>query len=121
MVSAVPLQEEATPSVPAPGRVPGAASGDVPPMQIPPTTALLHALSSLPTGGAARAPKAAPATPAPRPTGALVAVEKALTTRGLAPAARVRTAESQAPVPAQAGAAPPPRNLPRGSLVNIVV
>ena len=103
-------------------------------MQIPPTTALLNALSV--TGAQRAAPAPAPgAAPAARPaapTGALAAAHKALAARGLAPTGAVspgaptaagtirpRMAEAQGKVAVPS--TPPSPNLPRGSIVDIVV
>jgi hypothetical protein len=85
-------------------------------MQISPTSALLHALSSLPTqaGAVPQGPAATtgPATPTQPP--ALAAAAKAL-------AAREVSAQAQIPAPPPPAEGASPRNLPRGSVVNIVV
>ena len=83
-------------------------------MQISPSSALLHALSSLPAQAAAGITPPAK-LPAPPPPPALAAAAKALATRDVA-------AQAGAPAPALSpvdDAAP--RNLPRGSVVNILV
>jgi hypothetical protein len=84
-------------------------------MQISPSAALLNVLSSLPAqaGATGVTQPAKPPTPAQPP--ALVAAAKALAGRGVA-------AQSAAPVPTL----PPvdgnaPRNLPRGSVVNLLI
>lgn len=82
-------------------------------MQISPSAALLHALSSLPAQAAAAGITPPAKLPAPPP--ALAAAAKALATRDVA-------AQAGAPAPALSpvdDAAP--RNLPRGSVVNILV
>ncbi len=86
-------------------------------MQISPTSVLLNALSSLPAqAGSATQTPAGPATPsaaaAPSQPPAIAAAAKALAAR--------EAASQAAPPPAPAGV-PPSRNMPRGSVVNIVV
>ena len=84
-------------------------------MQIPPTSALLRALSTSatpagPRPAAAGAPTSATANAASiRATGAMAAAQKAL-------AARANAVSTLPPPGAQ-----PTRPLPRGSLINIVV
>jgi hypothetical protein len=89
-------------------------------MQIPPTAALLSALSAMPVNAPAGGTAAGPAAKAGpvAETGALAAARKALAARNLA-----QTAQSHANLAAvtAAGGEAPPRNLPRGSIVNIVV
>ena len=86
-------------------------------MQIPPTTALLHALSSLPAqagqvvGPAGTPGNPSPTQPADRPQQAAPPAEAAGAAR---PAVR---AASQ-PAPADSA---PARNLPRGSIIDILV
>ncbi len=84
-------------------------------MQISPSAALLHALSSPPAQAAAAGITPPAKLPAPAPPPALAAAAKALATRDVA-------AQAGAPAPALSpvdDAAP--RNLPRGSVVNILV
>jgi len=85
-------------------------------MQISPSSAILHALSSLPAqaGAVPQGPAAVSGPTTPTQPPALAAAAKAL-------AAREASAQ-QAPLPPQPPAeGAPSRNLPRGSVVNIVV
>jgi hypothetical protein len=82
-------------------------------MQITPTSALLSALSASPAHGAAQVQPMPPVV-APAATGALGAGQKDL-------AARKAEASAIAAVAQTDPGAPPARNLPRGSIVNIVV
>lgn len=82
-------------------------------MQITPSSALLSALSTLPAHGAAQVQPMRP-TVAPVATGALAAAQKALAARNAEAAAIAAVAQTES-------GAPPARNMPRGSIVNIVV
>jgi hypothetical protein len=82
-------------------------------MQISPSAALLHVLSSLPAQAGATQPAKPPASAAQPP--ALVAAAKAL-------AGRQVTAQAATTVPTlPPGDGTAPKNLPRGSVVNLVV
>jgi hypothetical protein len=85
-------------------------------MQISPTSALLNALSSLPAqaGAVPQGPAATPGPVTPTQPPALAAAAKAL-------AAREASAQAQTPAPAPPAESGAPRNMPRGSVVNIVV
>jgi len=82
-------------------------------MQITPTAALLSAISALPAHGAAQVQPTRPVAP-PAATGALAAAQKALAARNAEATAVANVAQAET-------GAPPPRNMPRGSIVNIVV
>ncbi len=86
-------------------------------MQISPTAALLNAISSAPAqAGAATTGVNAPSNPqAAEQPPALAAAAKALE-------ARTQAAQAPAPAPsAPAAEGQAPKNLPRGSIINIVV
>jgi hypothetical protein len=84
-------------------------------MQISPSAALLNVLSSLPAQAAATGITQPAKPPAPNQPPALVAAAKALAERGV-------TVQAAAPTPT-----PPTvdgntsRNLPRGSVVNLLI
>lgn len=86
-------------------------------MQIPPTAALLNVIAALPAGAAGAVRPPAPAQPMQPARSALaVSGPPALAAAQKALAARANTAV----VTPEMGAAPAP-NLPRGSIINIVV
>ncbi len=82
-------------------------------MQITPSSALLSALSAIPAHGPAQVQPMRPAV-APAAVGALAAAQKALAARSAEASAITAVAQAET-------SAPPARNLPRGSIVNLVV